>query len=53
MAPNDKREPMKDCFAYKAGSNTCNALTELMCTYKKCPFYKHHSEVNFADINRK
>ena len=51
MKSNDLREPKKDCFAYK-DNKTCSALTEMMCTYKNCPFYKNKNEVDFKDINR-
>lgn len=32
-----------DCRAHKftaTGCSQCDALTEMMCTYRDCPFYK-------------
>ena len=31
----------KDCFAYDANKNKCNALKELECKSKECKFYKN------------
>lgn len=47
------KEPIINCFAYYKERNICRALNELVCTYQeKCPFYKHKSEINYADIER-
>ena len=32
-------EPKKDCFGYK-NSSYCGALTEMVCTKRKCTFHK-------------
>lgn len=40
---NQKFEIKTDCRAHKTnsiGEPQCEALTEMMCTYKDCPFYK-------------
>jgi hypothetical protein len=55
MKPKVINKPKEDCFAYK-NSNTCNALTEMVCLYKDCPFYKKKSDVDYkaiCAINRK
>ena len=55
MKHKKTREPKKECFGYK-NDTTCNALTEMICTYKDCPFYKNRSEVDYRTItaiNRK
>lgn len=44
------REPKTECFAYHKETNECKSLTDLMCTYKNCPFFRHKSEINFAQI---
>lgn len=33
-------EIKKDCFAYKKKENDCDCLTQLLCKYQKCPFYR-------------
>ena len=47
-------EPKTECFAYRdKGTPSCRALTELVCIYeKKCPFYRHNSEINYTEIER-
>lgn len=39
-----------DCFAYNNGNCTC--LTELVCSKKKCSFYKKLDEVDIDNINK-
>ena len=51
-ANSRSREPMRDCFAYK-NDTTCDALTEMMCTYKNCPFYKNKNDVDMREILRR
>ena len=46
------KEPMTDCFAYK-DKYTCDALTEMVCTYKNCSFYKNRRDVDLEDIRRR
>lgn len=51
---NQKFEIKTDCRAYetnKAGEPDCGALTEMMCTYKDCPFYK--TEEQYKEQQRK
>ena len=50
MKQKKTREPKTDCFAYK-NNTTCHALTEMMCTYKECPFYKNENEIDYNTIN--
>ena len=45
-------KPKEDCFAYK-NANTCSALTEMVCTYKNCSFYKNRRDVDLEDIRRR
>lgn len=45
-------EVKKDCFAYIEAKNECSALNELICSCKKCTFYKHKSEVDFRQIEQ-
>lgn len=40
-------EVQKECRSYRESSNgniKCDALTDMMCTYKDCPFYKTEEE---------
>ena len=30
----------RDCFAWNEARNYCNALSEVLCATKQCPFYK-------------
>lgn len=51
MKPKCDKSPKADCFAYSKDKNRCNALSELVCTYKdKCSFYKHRANVNLREI---
>jgi hypothetical protein len=34
-----KREVKTDCFGYRS-DHKCNALNEMVCAKKECPFYK-------------
>lgn len=50
MAVIRNKEPKVDCFAFNKEAHKCNALTELVCEYKNCPFYKNRSNVNLKEI---
>ena len=39
------KEPKATCFAYNKEKKRCNALSELVCSYKdECAFYKHYTQ---------
>ena len=48
----NERAIEKDCFAYDKRLKKCNALKELVCTYKRCTFYKKQEDVNMNEIER-
>lgn len=47
----------EDCFAYinRGVRPVCSVLTEMMCSYKKCPFYKTETQykVGIMKLERK
>lgn len=47
----------KDCFAYvhRGVRPVCSVLTEMMCNYKNCPFYKTHAQykIGIMKLERK
>ena len=47
------KEPKATCFAFNKEKKRCNALSELVCSYKdECAFYKHRDEVDLREIER-
>lgn len=52
MKISHDRKPMIDCFAYNKEKNKCNALCELVCTYKNCRFYKDRINMDTREIER-
>ncbi len=47
------KEPKATCFAYNKEKKRCNALSELVCSYKdECAFYKHKDDVDMKEVER-
>lgn len=52
MKSTQNQKLKTDCFAYNSEKNRCNALSEFVCTYKNCSFYRNKTEIDTKEIEK-